>query len=61
MKCKTQCQKQSYFNNFAQQVGTSYNLSFLFVHSMHLSLPCFYSHCNYENNVTIIPFAMGTH
>ncbi len=61
MKFRTRCKKKSYFNNFVQQVGTSYNLSFLFVHSMHLSLPCFSSHRNCENNVTIIPFAMGTH
>ncbi len=23
--------------------------------------PMFYSHCNHEGNVTIIPFTMGTH
>jgi len=23
--------------------------------------PLFYSHCNHENDLTIIPFAMGTH
>jgi hypothetical protein len=23
--------------------------------------PMFYSHCNHEGNVTIIPFVMGTH
>jgi hypothetical protein len=37
-------------------VGTSYNSSPLFVHSMHLSLPYY----NHEGNVIIIPFAMGT-
>ncbi len=36
-----QCKKGSYFKNFVQQVGTSYNLSPLFVHYMHLSLPFF--------------------
>ncbi len=41
MKFKTWCQEQSYFNNFVQQVGTSYNLSFLFEHYMPLSLPWF--------------------
>jgi len=30
--------KGSYFKNFVQQVGTSYNLSLLFVHSIHFNL-----------------------
>jgi hypothetical protein len=32
------CQEGSYFKNFVQYVGTSYNLFPLFVHFMHLNL-----------------------
>jgi hypothetical protein len=31
------------------------------MHSMHLNIPMFYSHHNHDGDVTIIPFAMGTH
>jgi len=32
-----------------------------FVHAFYaFEFPLFYSHCNHEGNVTIIPFAMGT-
>ncbi len=28
---------------------------------MHLLSPLFYNHCNYEGDVMVIPFAMGTY
>ncbi len=36
-----QCQKGSYFKNFVQHVGISYNSSPLFMHFMHLNHLCF--------------------
>jgi len=52
--------KRGHFNNFVQQVGTSYNSSPLFVH---LCIQVFfvYSHRDHEGDVTIIPFAMKIH
>jgi len=35
------CQEGSYFKNFVQQVGISYNSSLLSMHSMHLNHLCF--------------------
>ncbi len=33
-----------------------------FVHAFYaFESPMFYNHCNHEGDVTIIPFAMGTH
>jgi hypothetical protein len=43
-----------------QHVGTSYNSSFLFYVLYAFTSLLFYSHCNYEGDVTIVPFAMGT-
>jgi hypothetical protein len=54
------CEDRSYFKNFVSQVETSYNSSPLFVHSMHFEYPMFYSHCNHESNVMVIPSTMGT-
>jgi len=52
--------KRGHFNNFVQQVGTSYNSSPLFVH---LCIRVFfvYSHRDHEGDVTIIPFATRIH
>ncbi len=43
-----------------QHVGTSYNLSPLLAFYA-FEFPLLYNHRNHNGNVTIIPFAMGTH
>jgi hypothetical protein len=55
-----QCQKGSYFKNFVQHVGTSYNSSPFICAFYAFESPLLCSHCNCEGDVTIIPFAMGT-
>ncbi len=54
-----QCQEGSYFKNFMQQVGTSYNLSPLLAFYA-FEFPLFNNHRNHDGNVTVIPFTMGT-
>ncbi len=40
-------------------MGTSYNLSFLFVHSNAFESPLFYNHYNCDDDVIVIPSTMG--
>ncbi len=40
-------------------MGTSYNLSLLFMHSNTFESPLFYNHHNCDGDVIVIPSAMG--
>jgi hypothetical protein len=55
------CPEGSYFNNFVQKMGTSYNSSSLFCVFYAFESLLFYSHHNCEGDVIVIPFAVGTH